>query len=139
MWRLTSDRRECLDNRLAGSGAVLALAFAACGTSEPEATTVWAVDCVAISGAMQLTALTLLDSVPYTGLPRDKFIGDLSDMEVRRLCDFQSCRVVRWTMAIDSYATRTGRSRFGLRRIRSSRTQQFRAILRLHTMWVSTP
>jgi len=77
--------------RVLGSGAVVALAFAACGTSEPETTVVWAVDCVAISGAMQLTALTPLESVPYTGLPREKYLGDLTDQQIGVLCDFERC------------------------------------------------
>lgn len=49
------------------------------------------VDCVAVLGAMPSSAPIPLASVPYSGVARDKYIGDLTDNELGHLCDFLAC------------------------------------------------
>lgn len=48
------------------------------------------VDCVAVLGTPTIGQMTL-DAVPFSGLPRDKTIGELTDDEVGHLADYAVC------------------------------------------------
>lgn len=51
----------------------------------------WAIDCVAVLGMLRPSTPLPLESVPYSGVPRDKRFGELTEEELFRLCDFNSC------------------------------------------------
>jgi len=64
---------------------------AACGNGDaPRVNGTWAIDCVAVVGA-PVSELTPLSAVPYSGVPRDKLISELTDDELLRLSDFIYC------------------------------------------------
>jgi len=65
---------------------------AACGGSDPQQQSrgTWAIDCVAVVGA-PVSELTPLSAVPYSGVPRDKLISELTDEEIGKLSDFIHC------------------------------------------------
>jgi hypothetical protein len=74
------------------------VAIASCAGPPPNAVVTphgtWAIDCVAVLGAPNVGSPTVplpLEGVPYSGAPRDKLIGDLTDDELGRLCDFDAC------------------------------------------------
>ncbi|MCL2726290.1 MAG: hypothetical protein FWD69_17855 [Polyangiaceae bacterium] len=67
------------------------MCVAACGGSEPQYRSgTWAIDCVAVVG-MPVSALTPLSAVPYSGVPREKLIKELTDEEIGRFSDFVQC------------------------------------------------
>ena len=49
------------------------------------------IDCVAVMGALPTFPATPLAAVPYSGAPRHKRIGDLTDEELGSLCEFLVC------------------------------------------------
>jgi hypothetical protein len=70
---------------------VASTCVAACGGSEASLSRgTWAIDCVAVVGA-PVSELTPLSAVPYSGVPRDKLISELTDDELLRLSDFLQC------------------------------------------------
>jgi len=67
------------------------MCVAACGNGDaPRVNGTWAIDCVAVVGA-PVSELTPLSAVPYSGVPRDKLISELTDDELLRLSDFLQC------------------------------------------------
>lgn len=75
--------------------AATIVAVAACGAG-PAAPETYAIDCVAVLGMlgqMPLTQKVPPSSMPYSGVPRDKVIADLSDAEIGKLADFETCIV----------------------------------------------
>ena len=67
------------------------MCVAACGGSDsPYRSGTWAIDCVAVVG-MPVSELTPLSAVPYSGVPREKLIKNLTDEEIGRLSDFMQC------------------------------------------------
>ena len=65
--------------------------IAACGSANAPNEGTWMVDCVAVLGAPEGMTQTPLAGVPYSGAPRDKRIGDLTDDELGKLVDFDVC------------------------------------------------
>jgi len=57
----------------------------------PGTSGTWSIDCVAVLGAPPASARTPLAGTPYSGVPRDKLISELSDQELAQLCDFDAC------------------------------------------------
>ena len=51
----------------------------------------WQIDCVAVLGVAGASALMPVEAMPYSGAPRDKRIGELTDDELGKLCDFDTC------------------------------------------------
>lgn len=75
-------------------GVMALILIGACASrveEDEERTGTWAIDCVAVVGAPPATAFIPLDAVSVSGLPRDKYIGELNDAELGRLCDWGQC------------------------------------------------
>jgi hypothetical protein len=72
-------------------GSVVGI-VAACSPGESVASQgTWQVDCVAVLGTPTISAQIPLSAVPYSGVPRDGLIGDLSDEQLGAFCDFIIC------------------------------------------------
>jgi len=106
--------RRVIDFRRAAIGfSAAAILFLACGSNSPPEGT-WMVDCVAVLGSPPPSAQTPLAGLPYSGVPRDKLIGELTDDELGRLCDFDQCLFengYRHANRALSYGDRTSRCR----------------------------
>jgi hypothetical protein len=93
----------------------VAAAMVGCDDSAPAPpivnTETWEVDCVAVLGTLPPSAQMPLESIPYSGVARDKRISDLSDEERGRLCDFGVC------LRANGYRRRCGRQQFPLETI----------------------
>jgi hypothetical protein len=65
----------------------------ACGTSSSNNNSggTWMVDCVAVLGAPRPSGQIPLAAVPYSGLPRDEVLGQLTDEQLGQLADFEVC------------------------------------------------
>ncbi len=91
-----SARRYSPAFRLIWRASIALVAFASCGPSEEQsqaerwAKGTWAIDCVAVIGA-PVAAPTPLSAVPYSRVSREKYIEELTDAELGRLCDFGQC------------------------------------------------
>jgi hypothetical protein len=72
------------------SGVVLA-ACAEKQQSPPPIVYSWVVDCVAVLGIPPPSTQTPLEAIALSGLPRDKFISQLTDDELVTLADFDAC------------------------------------------------
>jgi hypothetical protein len=80
--------------RAAVAIAAAAVLVAACGSANaPNAPNggTWMIDCVAVLGAPTGMTQTPLAGVPYSGAPRNKRIGELTDDELGKLVDFDTC------------------------------------------------
>lgn len=67
---------------------------AACGSNNQtldSGAATWRIDCVAVLGAPPPSARTPLEGIPFSGLPRDKLLADLTPDELDHLCEFDAC------------------------------------------------
>lgn len=78
----------------AACGAI-AVALASCDESRTSATRgTYAVDCVAVLGLPSRASPTKpvpLSAIPYSGAPRDSRLDELSDEDLRKVCDLSNC------------------------------------------------
>jgi hypothetical protein len=78
--------------QLAHSLAPFGVVVVACSSTPPPSTLTWKIDCVSVLGIPTPSGQTPLAAVPPpVGVRRDVRIGDLTDAELARLADWESC------------------------------------------------
>jgi hypothetical protein len=77
--------------RCAGLPALAVVGTTSCGTPKAAGPDLSVVDCVGVLGGLPPFAEEPLTTVPYSGVDRSKLLGELSDDEATRLCNFVAC------------------------------------------------